>query len=963
MSALPHNEPPVHFRDVVEHLPLVPYVDRLDEISTAVYIGPQIEELTGYPWEAFRADQQLFLRLVHPDDRDHYLALVERRNRDNVPASGEYRLVRRDGRVVWVADHEQVVEDARGRPVAAQGYLIDITERRSQRVRLEAINTVLAAFSAGVSNDELVRTGLEVLADAVPGLRFSYLSVDDGGNLALLHSAGRSSLPPIEPRRISGGELTEFLAPLRRGETVSSSDGSRADLFGVPFDTFGPGDVAAFLDVPIRHAGRLVGIICGDAPTPRTFDADDVTTLKELGRQLAIVLERERAEGGLRRRDEVLSSVSRGAAVVMAGAAWEDTAPGLLESLGRAIEASRAYIFQLGTDTAGRTFASQRFEWVAEGVTPEIDNPELQHVVLAETGLADLERAIHGDEVRSLLVRDLPPPARALMEAQSIRSLLLVPIVVEGEAWGFVGFDDCEVERHWSRAETDALRAAASVLGAAIARERSEAAIRGQQSMIRAVFDSSFDGIFVLDDRRRVVDLNDAAAAFHDRSREEVLGRPLDELLTFEQREGAEARWQAFLAGGAVVGEARLERRDGTTLDVEYSARPHVLPGLSIAFLRDVTDRRRLEERLQAAQRLESMGRLAGGVAHDFNNLLTAITGYTGLAIDRAAHDPGLVQDLTEIQRAADRAADLTRQLLAFGRRQVLSPQPLDLETVVADVEPMLRRLVGDSVGVEIRHDPTTPPVFADPGQLEQVVVNLAMNARDAMPDGGALTITTYPTIRDGRQCAALEVADSGVGMSPETRARAFEPFFTTRPEGVGLGLASVYGVVAQSDGAIEVASEPGQGSRFTVMLPAGDASAAEPSAPEPDVPAEGSETVLLVEDEDVVRSLAVRVLEEQGYRVLACRGGSEAIELAGAHEGAIHALLTDVVMPGMRGHEVADRIAEARPGIRVVYMSGYADEPMLGRAADGRSFFLEKPFSSAELTRKLREALTAEPS
>jgi len=501
------------------------------------------------------------------------------------------------------------------------------------------------------------------------------------------------------------------------------------------------------------------------------------------------------------------------------------------------------------------------------------------------------------------------------------------------------------------------------MLGAAIARERSEAAVRAQQSTVRAVFDSSFDGIFVLDDARRYVELNDAAAAFHGRPREQVLGSSLDELLPAGEPADADERWQAFLAGGAVVGEARIERPDGTSVDVEYSARPHFRPGLSIAFVRDVTERRRLEERLQAAQRLESMGRLAGGVAHDFNNLLTAITGYTDLAIDRASHDPALVQDLSEIQRAADRAADLTRQLLAFGRRQVLSPQPLDLEAVVTDVEPMLRRLLGSSVGVEVRHEPSTPPVFADPGQLEQVVVNLAMNARDAMPDGGTLTIATRPTTRDGRPFAALQVSDSGVGMSADTRARAFEPFFTTRPDGVGLGLASVYGIVAQSNGSVEVTSEPGRGSTFTIVLPASDVAAAEPAAPDPDEAAAGSETVLLVEDEDVLRSLAVRVLEEQGYRVLACASGSEAIDVAETHDGEIHVLLTDVVMPGLRGHEVADRIAATRPDIRIVYMSGYADETLLARAAEARSSFLEKPFSSSALTRKLREALAADPS
>jgi two-component system, cell cycle sensor histidine kinase and response regulator CckA len=275
----------------------------------------------------------------------------------------------------------------------------------------------------------------------------------------------------------------------------------------------------------------------------------------------------------------------------------------------------------------------------------------------------------------------------------------------------------------------------------------------------------------------------------------------------------------------------------------------------------------------------------------------------------------------------------------------------------------MLRRLVGDAVGLLVRHERSTPRVFADPGQLEHVVVNLAMNARDAMPEGGTVTIATYPTMRDGRACAALEVSDSGVGMSPETRARAFEPFFTTRPDGVGLGLASVYGIVAQSHGSVELTSEPGVGTTFTVLLPGSDAVTAAPPAPEPAPVGEATETVLLVEDDEVVRSLAVRVLEDEGYRVLAARNGHEAIGIAETHDGEIHLLVTDVVMPGLRGHEVADRVAAARPGIRVVYMSGYADETLLGRAAEGGSFVLEKPFSSAELTRKLREALAAEPS
>ena len=241
------------------------------------------------------------------------------------------------------------------------------------------------------------------------------------------------------------------------------------------------------------------------------------------------------------------------------------------------------------------------------------------------------------------------------------------------------------------------------------------------------------------------------------------------------------------------------------------------------------------------------------------------------------------------------------------------------------------------------------------------MIVNLAVNARDAMPTGGTLTIQIYETTRDGVERVALEVSDTGEGMDADTRSRVFEPFFTTRREGVGLGLASVYGIVTQSSGEVEVTSEPGRGSTFTVLLPRHDAERAEPESAPAAEPEPGSETVLLVEDEDVVRALARRVLEQRGYVVLETRNGLEAIGVAEMHDGDIDLLLTDVVMPGMRGHEVADRVAANRPGIRVLYMSGYADEALLGRAADGRSHFLENPFSNDALARTVREALEAD--
>jgi nitrogen-specific signal transduction histidine kinase/CheY-like chemotaxis protein len=396
-------------------------------------------------------------------------------------------------------------------------------------------------------------------------------------------------------------------------------------------------------------------------------------------------------------------------------------------------------------------------------------------------------------------------------------------------------------------------------------------------------------------------------------------------------------------------------RPDGTVVVSDASARPHFVPGLNIAFLRDITDRKRLESELLSAQKLESLGRLAGGVAHDFNNLLTGITGYASLLLERADDDTELARDLGEIKRAADRAAELTKQLLAFGRRQVLKPRPLDLNAAVAEVGGLLQRLLGDHVELDILPAAALGTVRADPGQIEQVIVNLVVNARDAMPDGGKLTIRT----RNAEDAfVELSVTDDGLGMDEQTRAQIFEPFFTTREQGVGLGLASVYGIVQQSGGDVSVESEPGKGSTFTVRLPRVLEVAETPVAvPEP-ASSPGSETILLVEDEDVVRELTRRVLERQGYTVLPCANGMEAVALAEENDRSIDLLLTDVVMPGMRGYEVAKRVADTRPEIKILYMSGYAEEALVGRPAIGGSVLIEKPFAVDALARQVRETL-----
>jgi PAS domain S-box-containing protein len=436
-------------------------------------------------------------------------------------------------------------------------------------------------------------------------------------------------------------------------------------------------------------------------------------------------------------------------------------------------------------------------------------------------------------------------------------------------------------------------------------------------------------------------------------------------------------------SGGRLETEYRLIARDGRVVWLRdggivlrsETGEPRYLQG----YLLDITaekesaeERARLEEQLRQSQRMEAVGRLAGGIAHDFNNLLTAIQGYSDLALARLGESDELRHELDEIRRAADRAAQLTRQLLAFGRRQMLQPKVVDLNAIVSDMESMLRRLIGEDVELITELDPALGTVRADPSQLQQVLMNLVVNARDAMPRGGRLTVETWNaeitrgTTRERVELepgeyAILSVSDTGDGMAPEVRERIFEPFFTTKEagDGSGLGLATVYGIVKQSGGYIWVDSAPGEGANFRIYLPLDGRPVEEPverTDPEP-VPSRGAETVLLAEDEESVRTMVRRVLEEQGYTVLAAASGREALDLARGHAGAIDLVLTDMVMPGMDGGELIEAVRRMRPTVRSICMSGYAEGSVRPETL-GRTTFLQKPFSPAALMRLVRQVL-----
>ena len=433
---------------------------------------------------------------------------------------------------------------------------------------------------------------------------------------------------------------------------------------------------------------------------------------------------------------------------------------------------------------------------------------------------------------------------------------------------------------------------------------------------------------------------------------------------------------EAAVSAGAWSGEGVLRSPGGKDFPVSQVILAHAAPGGVVEFLstvaRDVSERKRLEEQLRQAQKMEAVGRLAGGVAHDFNNLLCVITGYSelllgGLKAGEPSHGP-----LLEVKKAADRAAGLTRQLLAFSRKQILTPCVLNLNTLVGDMGRMLRRLIGEDVELRTELEPALHLVTADAGQVEQILMNLAVNARDAMPQGGRLTIATrnveltpgqareLPEVRPGPH-AVLEVSDTGCGMDDWVKAHLFEPFFTTKAvgEGTGLGLATVYGIVKQSGGHVAVESAPGRGATFRVYFPLArrpDGLAAEAAPAE--VP-RGSETVLLVEDEDGVRSLARRVLREGGYTVLEARNGDEALALSKGHPGPIHLLLSDVVMPGTSGVQLSRLLAPLRPQMKHLLMSGFTDTALVRYGVQaGEVEYLAKPFAPQMLVRKVREVL-----
>jgi PAS domain S-box-containing protein len=691
-------------------------------------------------------------------------------------------------------------------------------------------------------------------------------------------------------------------------------------------------DIRSAISVPLQLAGKLIGILNINATSrARPFTPGQMKALTILASTAAAALESASLYGQVRQAEEKYRSI------------FENTVEGIFQSTpdGRFITVNPSMARILGYESPEEMVAT----------------------------VTDITHQLYVDPERR------GEAARIQEERGILQGLEFEAYRKDGEKiW-------LSLNRRSVRDENGAELYREGSVEDITERMRAAEELRVSEKRYRDLVENARDLIYSHDLEGNYTSINKAGEQITGYTREESLSMNIAQTVAPEYLEKARRMIVGKLTGEEVTAyELEIIAKDGRRIPVEVNTRLVYQAGVPCGvqgIARDITDRRELEDQLRQSQKLEAVGQLAGGVAHDFNNMLTVINGYSDLLLRGLGQDDPMHSKVEEIKKAGERASSLTRQLLAFSRKQVLQPKVLQLRSVVADVDKMLRRLIGEDIDLLTVLAPELGSIKADPGQIEQVVMNLAVNARDAMPQGGKLTIEAENVYLDGEYVShhitaapgpyvMLAVSDTGVGMDEKTKARIFEPFFTTKEvgRGTGLGLSTVYGIVKQSGGNIWVYSEVGKGTTFKIYLPRVDGVVDSDSTRNAtaELP-RGHETVLLAEDEEQVRRMTRTILEMNGYRVLEASSGDEALATYKQHEGRIDLVITDVVMPQMSGRELAQSLEALRPGIKVLYVSGYTDDAIVRHGLlDAGIAFIQKPFTPEALSRKVREVLDAAP-
>jgi len=653
-----------------------------------------------------------------------------------------------------------------------------------------------------------------------------------------------------------------------------------------------------------------------------------------------------------------------------------------LEQIGRISGVDRSYVFLKKEDGASY---ENTHEWCAEGVGSR--KAQLQSVRMEDFPWA-AEKVEKGEVVHVPRVSDLPPEAakdRSGFQRQGIKSLISVPIVSGGVNIGFTGFDMMRREMAWPEEFVALLKIVADIFGNALDRKRAETALHRSQQQLREsarhyrqLMEAASDGIYLVDSTGAVLAANSKACEMLGYSREELLGKTIFELIDPEDRPDDPLRLDLLLEGVAIIEERRFLRSDGTALPVEISAKT-VDENRIQAFVRDITERKRLETQIQQARKLESLGVLAGGIAHDFNSMLVSILSNAGLALMDLPEDSPAYESVRQIEKAALHARQLTSQMLAYSGRGKFVVASFDLSRAVEEIANVLRPTIPDGVSLECSFAEGLPPVEGDAMQIRQVVMNLISNAREAMQDsGGRIRVSTGVMDADEDYLAEtyladelppgryvfLEVSDNGCGMDEDVRTKIFDPFFSSKGPGRGLGLAGALGIVRGHRGAIKVASKRGEGTTFRVLLPTMDGGASEPSAERTITVAKPSRsgTILVVDDDASVRAVADKILRKFGFKVLQASNGREGVEVFKAHQNEVDVVLLDMTMPDADGEEVTRRIHDLSAAeVRIIFSSAFTEQYFTKSFANKKFVsFLQKPYRPDELVDKVHEALAS---
>jgi PAS domain S-box-containing protein len=897
-----------------------------------------VEELFRLPaWEWYRCG---------PDGCD----LREWLNRDHVIPSVELRLERSDGTPMWVLASAALVEEA-GSPAFIEGTVVDLTEAKRAREKILHLNRLYSMLSH--LDQAIVRSGGQdqLFREACR------VAVEDGGFrmawIGLLNPETRVVEPVarygfeegyLDGLKITVAEEAEGAGPtgraLREGRHFVCND-IAGDTTMLPWKDAaverGYRSSAAF---PIRTEGKPTGAFSLYAADSGLFDDETLALLQEIADDLGFALENMHRDELRRNAEYERARLSASEQAARAQAKAEARFRELLEAAPDAIlEIDRSGRIILLNPAAERLFGYSRDELLGETLETLVPEPLRERHVARRTEY--MQR----------------PVSRAVTQGRELcarrKDGAEIPV---------------EISLSPVRSESGDL--VTCIVRDITHRKRAEEAQRESAQRIASILESITDGFLALDREWRFTYLNHRAEQLLERQSAELIGTSIWEQLPDLPGSVFHAECLRAVAEGVPVEFSTACA--GGKLWVDVHAYPSE-SGLSV-YLQDITERKQLEERFRQSQKLEALGRLAGGVAHDFNNLLTIIGGYSQMVLDALPNRSPLHKDLEAVAEAANRASALTRQLLAFSRHQMVEPKILDLNRLVEKTNRMLRRVIGEDIDLCLALTPGLGRVRADPSQLEQVLLNLALNARDAMPQGGKLSIETSEVVLEGHFSLAppellpgaylvLSIADTGTGMDASVRSRIFEPFFTTKTKGrgTGLGLAATYGIIKQSGGDILVDTELGKGTTFQIYLPRVDRAVktSRGAAPGKRSPRRGTETILLVEDEATVRKLVREMLAALGYKVIEASSGTEALRAWEAARGAVQLLVTDIIMPQMSGPQLARELTLAQPGLRVLFVSGYTSETIARHGVDiSDASLLAKPFTREALGAKVRELL-----